>query len=184
MDRSKAEPDQVVVDDAEIVAVEIAPDDRDERGGDDHRQEIGEPEQIEQERGHRAIEGQREQKSDGDVSRHCEDREAERVPEDLQRTIAGEEPLEILQSHPARAGHRIVIGEAEHEGHDDRRQHENGVEREGRQYEKIAGTRLRPREIGFAFAWPAVPVSGVQRVECPCRAGNRAFDTLSRRIGY
>ena len=35
----------------------------------------------------------------------------------------------------------------------DRRQHEDGVEREGRQYEKIAGARLRPREIGFAFAW-------------------------------
>ena len=41
----KAEPDQVVVDDPEVVAVEIAPDDRDEGGGDDHRQEEGEPEE-------------------------------------------------------------------------------------------------------------------------------------------
>ena len=39
MDGREAEADQVVVDDAEIVAVEIAPDDRDERRGDDDRQE-------------------------------------------------------------------------------------------------------------------------------------------------
>ena len=46
---SKAEPDQVVIDDAEIVAVEITAYDRDEGGGDDYRQEIGEAEQIEKE---------------------------------------------------------------------------------------------------------------------------------------
>ena len=149
MDRGESEPDQVVIDDAEVVAVKIAPYDRDEGSGDDHRKEIGEAEQIEKERGHRAVKGEREQKSDGDVSRHCKDREAERIPEDLQRSIAGKEPLKILQAYPARASHRIVVGEAEHEGNDHRRQHENGVERERRQYEKKAGTRLRPREIGF-----------------------------------
>src|SRR5689334_2564679 len=101
MDRREAELDEVVVDDAEIVAVEIAPDNRDEGGGDDHWQEIGEAEQIEEERRHRAIEGEREQKSDGDVSGHREDRKAQRVPEDLKRAIAGEESLKILQSHPA-----------------------------------------------------------------------------------
>ena len=164
MDRSKAEPDQVIVDDAEIVAVEITPHDRDESGGDDHRQKIGEPEQIEEERGHRAIEGQGEQKSDGDVSRHREDREAERVPEDLQRTIAGKEPLEILQTDPTRTAHRIVVGEAEHEGNDDRRQHENGVEREGGQYEKVAGTRLRLLEVRLL----SMPVRSVIR-QCQCQ---------------
>ena len=72
MDRAEAEPDEVVVDDAEIVAVEIAPDDRDEGRGDDDRQEIGEPEEIEQDGGHRAIERQRKQQADADVAGHGE----------------------------------------------------------------------------------------------------------------
>ena len=44
MNWSQAKPDQVIVDDAKIVSVEIAPHDRDEGGGDDHRQKIGEAE--------------------------------------------------------------------------------------------------------------------------------------------
>src|ERR1700726_3380484 len=120
MDRSEAEPDQVVVDDAEIVAVEIAPDDRYEGGGNDHREKVGEAEQIEKERRHCAIQGECEKKSNRDVSRHRKDREAERVPENLERAIAGEELLVILQSDPARAAHWIVVGEAQHEGNDDR----------------------------------------------------------------
>ena len=150
VDRSEAEPDQVVVDDSEIVAVEITPYDRDEGGGYDHRQEIGEAEQIEEERGHRAIESEREEESDNDVSRHREDREAQGVPKNLKRAIAGEEALKILQSHPARPGHRIVVSEAKHEGHDDWRQYKNGIEREAWQYEKVTGTRLRLLEVGFS----------------------------------
>jgi hypothetical protein len=83
MDRSEAKPDQIVVYDAEIVAVEIAPDDRDKGGGDDHRQEIREAEQVEEERGHRAIEGEREQEPYGDISRHGENCETQGVPKDL-----------------------------------------------------------------------------------------------------
>src|SRR5262245_44758037 len=108
MDRRDAEPGEVIVDDAEVITIKITPHDRDEGSGDDHRQKIGKPEQVKQERGHRAIESERKQESDNDVSCHSKDGKTERVPEDLQRAVTGEKALEILQSHPTRAGHRVV----------------------------------------------------------------------------
>src|SRR6516225_9759162 len=131
-----------------MIDIEITPYDRDKGGGYNHRQEIRQAEQIQKERGHRAIEGEREQKSHAYVSRHREDREAQRIPKDLKRAIAGEEALKILQADPARTGHRIVVSEAQHEGNDDRRQHENRVQHKGRQDEKITGAHLRLREVG------------------------------------
>ena len=58
---------------------------------------------IEQACRHRAVERQRQQQADGDVAGHRKEREAQRVPEDLQRASIGEEALEILQADPARA---------------------------------------------------------------------------------
>src|SRR6516164_9317853 len=128
MDRSESKPDQVVVDDSEIVAIEITPYDRDEGGGYNHRQEVRQAEQIKKERRHRAIESEREQKSDAHVSRHREDRKAQRIPKDLKRAIARKEALKILKADPARTGHWIVVSEAQHKGNDDRCQHENRVQ--------------------------------------------------------
>ena len=62
--RGQADQPQVVVDDAEVVGEEIAPDDRDEGGGDDDRQEEGQPEEVEQPARHRAVERQRQQQAD------------------------------------------------------------------------------------------------------------------------
>ena len=90
-----------VVDDAEIVAEEIAPDDRDEGRRDDHRQEEGEPEEVEQPARHRAVERQREEQADRDVEGHREEGEAQRVPEDLQRAAVGEEPGEVVEARPS-----------------------------------------------------------------------------------
>src|SRR5271155_4836576 len=116
MDGAEAEPDEVVVDDAEIVAVEVAPDDRDEGCGDDHGQEKGEAEEVEKHRWHLTIERQREKHAHRDVARYGEEREAQGVPEDLQGAIIGEEAGEIVEPNPARALHRVVIGETQNEG--------------------------------------------------------------------
>ena len=104
MDRRQSETDQIVVDDAEIVAVEIAPDDRDEGRGDNDGQKIGQTKQIEQRGRHRAIERERKQHADADIAGHGEDRETQRVPEYLQRTIVGEKALKLsrpTQREPA-----------------------------------------------------------------------------------
>ena len=72
MDGAEPKANEVIVDDAEIVAVKIAPDDRNEGRGDDDRQEKGEPEEIEQDGGHLAIERQSEEHPHADVSGHGE----------------------------------------------------------------------------------------------------------------
>ena len=60
MNRAEAEPYQIVIDHAEIVAVEVTPDDRHESGRDDDRQEIGEPKEIKKISRHRPIERERQ----------------------------------------------------------------------------------------------------------------------------
>ncbi len=49
-----------------------------------------------------------------------------------------------------RTGHRVIVGKAQDERNNDRRQHEDRVQNRGRQYEKIAGASLRSRQIGFS----------------------------------
>ena len=137
MHAGQADQAQEIIDDAKVVGEKIAPDDRDEGGGDDHRQEESQPEEVEQPSRHRAVERHRQQQTDRDVEGDRKQREAQRVPENLQRARIGEEAREIVEADPARAEHGIVVAEAQDEGEDDRRQHEGEIEQRGRQHEQI-----------------------------------------------
>ena len=145
---AEAEANEVVIDDAEIVAVEVAPDDRDEGRRDDHRQKVGEPEEIEQDGRHPPVQRQREQHADANVAGHGKEGETQGVPEDLQRPVVGEEAPVIVEADPSRPEHRIVVGETQDTCDEDRREDEDEVERERRQHQEITCAGLRVVEFG------------------------------------
>ena len=196
VDRREAEANEVVIDDAEIVAIEVAPDDRDEGGGDDHWQKIGEAEEIEQDRRHLAVEGEREQHADADVSGDREQREAQRVPEDLKRSVVREETDVIVEPDPARACHRVEVGEAQDEGDEDGSEDEDEIEKQRGQNEQVAGPSFglpqlrrvaqdrgmhaRSPEMGHCVEPPGAS-SGSMGCYLACRAAARLKDSFSSR---
>ena len=179
MDWGETEPDKVVIDDAEIVAVEIAPDDRHEGCGDDDRQEEGEPEQVEQDGRHLAVEREREQHADANIAGHCEDCKAQRIPKDLLRPVVGEKADVVVEPYPARTLHRVEIGKAQDAGDDDRSEDEREIEREGWQHEEIAAHRLGAVQFGCRAHHRRLHRSNLPHADWRGRAESRLSGRLS-----
>ena len=138
---------QIVVEDAAVLE-KVAPDDGNESGGDNDRQEEREPEEIEQPRRHGAVERKRQQQPDADIAGDGHQREAKGVPEDLLGARVGKEAGEIVEPNPVRAELRVVIRKAQDHRDQHRREHEDEIKRHRRKDEKISGARFAGAEVG------------------------------------